>query len=122
MVSFIITHRFRHHIPWLSSKEGPKKQHGQIEFVRTNCPAPYKSLIFNNLQTTRQKSRTNSICPCLKKARTSKIIYQYMTIHFFILSNTLCIYWKIRKKIALIPLRNRFFIVRSGISAILTQF
>ena len=32
----------------LKSKE--KKQHGQIEFVRTNCPAAYKLLIFNHLQ------------------------------------------------------------------------
>ena len=40
-----------------------KKQHGQIEFVRTNCPAAYKLLIFNHLQAPGQKSRTNSICP-----------------------------------------------------------
>ena len=32
----------------LKSKE--KKQHGQIEFVRTNCQAAYKLLIFNHLQ------------------------------------------------------------------------
>ena len=36
-----------------------KKQHGQIEFVRTNCPVAYKFLIFNTLQATGQKSRTN---------------------------------------------------------------
>ena len=34
MVSFIITHRFRHHNPWFSSKKGAKKTNGQIEFVR----------------------------------------------------------------------------------------
>ena len=45
----------------LKSKE---KKHGQIEFVRTNCPAAYKPLTFNRLQVPRQKSRTNSICPC----------------------------------------------------------
>ena len=45
----------------LKSKE---KKHGQIEFVRTNCPVAYKLLIFNTLQATGQKSRTNSICPC----------------------------------------------------------
>ena len=44
----------------LKSKE---KKHGQIEFVRANCPAVYKLLIFNRLQVPRQKSRTNSICP-----------------------------------------------------------
>lgn len=36
-----------------------KKQHGQIDFVRTNCPVAYKLLIFNHLQATGQKSRTN---------------------------------------------------------------
>ena len=41
-----------------------KKKHGQIEFVRTNCPTAYKPLIFNYLQASEQKSRTNSICPC----------------------------------------------------------
>lgn len=41
----------------LKSKE--KKQHGQIDFVRTNCPVAYKLLIFNHLQATGQKSRTN---------------------------------------------------------------
>ena len=41
-----------------------RKKHGQIEFVRTNCPATYKLLIFNHLQAHGQKSRTNSICPC----------------------------------------------------------
>ena len=45
----------------LKSKE---KKHGQIEFVRTICPADYKPLIFNHLQAPGQKSRTNSICPC----------------------------------------------------------
>ena len=40
----------------IKSKE---KKHGQIEFVRTNCPAAYKSLIFNHLQVPGQKSRTN---------------------------------------------------------------
>ena len=45
----------------LKSKE---KKHGQIEFVRTNCPASYKLLTFNPLQAPGQKSRTNSICPC----------------------------------------------------------
>ena len=45
-------------------KKQRKKQHGQIEFVRTNCPAVYKLLIFNHLQAPGQKSRTNSICPC----------------------------------------------------------
>ena len=45
----------------LKSKE---KKHGQIEFVRTNCPVAYKLLIFSPLQATGQKSRTNSICPC----------------------------------------------------------
>ena len=46
----------------LKSKE--TKQHGQIEFVRTNCPAAYKLLTFKSLQAPGQKSRTNSICPC----------------------------------------------------------
>ena len=46
----------------LKSKE--KKQHGQIEFVRTICPTAYKLLIFSSLQAPGQKSRTNSICPC----------------------------------------------------------
>ena len=41
-----------------------RKKHGQIEFVRTNCPTAYKLLIFNHLQAPGQKSRTNSICPC----------------------------------------------------------
>ena len=45
----------------IKSKE---KKHGQIEFVRTICPAAYKPLIFNPLQAPGQKSRTNSICPC----------------------------------------------------------
>jgi hypothetical protein len=45
----------------LKSKE---KKHGQIEFVRANCPASYKLLTFKPLQATGQKSRTNSICPC----------------------------------------------------------
>ena len=45
----------------LKSKE---KKHGQIEFVRTNCPAAHKLLILNHLQAHEQKSRTNSICPC----------------------------------------------------------
>ena len=36
----------------LKSKE---KKHGQIEFVRTNCPADYKPLIFNRLQVPRTK-------------------------------------------------------------------
>lgn len=30
-----------------------------IEFVRANCPVAYKLLIFNSLQATGQKSRTN---------------------------------------------------------------
>ena len=41
-----------------------QKKHGQIEFVRTNCPAAYNLLIFRHLQVPGQKSRTNSICPC----------------------------------------------------------
>ena len=41
-----------------------KKKHGQIQFVRTNCPAAYNLLIFKHLQAPGQKSRTNSICPC----------------------------------------------------------
>ena len=45
----------------LKSKE---KKHGQIEFVRTNCPAAHNTLIIVQLQAPGQTSRTNSICPC----------------------------------------------------------
>ena len=40
----------------LKSKE---KKHGQIEFVRTNCPAVHNTLIIAQLQAHEQTSRTN---------------------------------------------------------------
>ena len=59
-----------------------KKKHGQIEFVRTNCPAAYNLLIFRYLQVTGQKSRTNSICPC---CFFSLIYSSYLFIHLLII-------------------------------------
>ena len=35
--------------------KGKEKKHGQIEFVRTNCPVAHKLLIFNHLQVHRTK-------------------------------------------------------------------
>ena len=51
----------------------PKSMSSEVENIelkskekitRTNYPVAYKLLIFNPLQATGQKSRTNSICPC----------------------------------------------------------
>ena len=46
----------------LKSKE---KKHGQIEFVRTNCPVVCNALIIGRLWASGQAIRTNSICPCV---------------------------------------------------------
>ena len=51
----------------------PKSMSSEVENIeikakkkttRANCPGAHKLLILNHLQTPRQKSRTNSICPC----------------------------------------------------------
>ena len=50
----------------------PKSMSSEVENIeikrkkitRTNCQVAYKFLIFNTLQATGQKSRTNSIGPC----------------------------------------------------------
>ncbi len=48
----------------LITKTQRKQADFKLKKTRTNCPKAYNSLIFSHLQAHRQKSRTNSICPC----------------------------------------------------------